>query len=115
MLHTPRPRAASAAAHSLYLVAGPTDGANGGSGGDHASTHHAHHVKLAARAAPAIRKKAVGGRRPMVAQMTIKGFFSGAAKVPAPLTLDPYPCPPSPPAPPHARRNCLQSSIRPWE
>ena len=82
MLHTPRPRAASTAAHSLYLVAGPTDGANGGSGGD-----HAHHVKLAARAAPAIRKKAVGGRCPMVAQMTIKGFFSGAAKVPAPLPL----------------------------
>ena len=82
MLHTPPPRAASAAAHSLYLVAGPTDGANGGSGGD-----HAHHVKLAARAAPAIRMKAVGVKHPMVAQTTIKGFFSGAAKVPAPLPL----------------------------
>ena len=82
LLHTPRPRAASAAAHSLYLVAGPTDGANGGSGGD-----HAHHVKLAARAAPAIRMKAVGVKHPMVAQTTIKGFFSGAAKVPAPLPL----------------------------
>ena len=31
--------------------------------------------------------KAVGGKHPMVAQTTIKGFFSGAAKVPAPLTL----------------------------
>ena len=54
---------------SLSLsAAGPTDSANGGSGGD-----HQHHITLAARRAPAIKSKAMGAKmRPT----NITSFFS---------------------------------------
>ena len=56
--------------HGLSLsAAGPTEGANGGSGGD-----HQHHVTLAARRAPAIRSKAMGTKQ--MRSTNIMNFFS---------------------------------------
>ena len=80
VLLTPVPSWSGALLRSqcLCLAAGPTDGANGGSGGD-----HAHHVTLAARAAQAIKMKAIGGKRPMV-ETTLKGFFGRPSPAAAP-------------------------------